>query len=261
MIASLQNEKVRQARALAGQRKARERLGQFVIEGAHLLQEAERAGIQPALLFFSEAALQTPDGRRLAARWPRIAETVSDKVLSSLSETVSPQGIVAVVPFPALVLARRELLLVLDGVRDPGNAGTLLRSAAAAGVDAVWFGPGCADLYSPKVVRAAMGAHFRLPARVASGWAELEAAVDGLDVLLADAMGETDYDRWDWHRPAALVVGGEAAGAGAEGRARATHRVRIPMHRDTESLNAAVAGSIILFEAARQRRQTSPAHQ
>lgn len=254
MIASLQNEKIKQTRALIGQRKTRERLGQFVIEGAHLLQEAERAGIQPALLFFGEAALRTDEGRRLAARWPAIAETVSAKVLAAISDTVTPQGIVAVVPFPVLQPRRRDLLLVLDGVRDPGNAGTLLRSAEAAGADAVWLAPGCADLYSPKVVRAAMGAHFRLPARAAENWSEIAAAVAGLDVLLADAAGDIDYDRYDWRRPAALIVGGEAAGAGAEGRALATRRVRVPMQGGTESLNAAVAGSVLLFEAARQRR-------
>jgi TrmH family RNA methyltransferase len=178
---------------------------------------------------------------------------VSDKVLAAISDTVTPQGVVAVVPFPQIDVARRSLLLVLDNVRDPGNVGTLLRSAAAAGVDEVLVAPDSADPYSPMVVRAAMGAHFRLALGEAD-WPAIAGRVAGLAVLLADAAGEVAYDRHDWQTPSALIVGGEAEGASAEGRALAAQRVRIPMQRDSESLNAAVAGSVILFEAARQRR-------
>jgi TrmH family RNA methyltransferase len=244
---------VKHARELLRKRKAREQHRQFVVEGVRMIEEAHRAGIRPALFFYVPAFLASAEGRRLAEDWRGAGETVSDKVLASISDTVTPQGVLAVVPYPQLAAARRALVLVLDSVRDPGNSGTLLRSAAAAGVDEVLIGPGSADPFNAKVVRAAMGAHFRVAVETAE-WAEIARRVAGLDVVLAEAAGELDYDRHDWRRPSALIVGGEAEGASAEGRALARRLVRIPMRGGSESLNAAVAGSIILFEAARQRR-------
>lgn len=255
MITSASNDKVKYARALLQQHKAREREQQFVIEGARLIQEAERAGIMPALFFCTPAFLDSEHGPRLSAPWRSAAELVDTKVLASLSETVTPQGAVAVVPFPQLVPERRLLILVFDQLRDPGNLGTLLRSALAAGVDEVLLSEGSADPYNPKVVRAAMGAHFRLPLQAGLGWPAISKQCAGLTLLLADASGDVAYDRWDWHRPTALIVGGEAEGASPPARIAAAHQVFIPMQGATESLNVAVAGSIILFEAARQRRQ------
>jgi TrmH family RNA methyltransferase len=258
MITSAGNEKIKHARSLLLQRKARERHRQFVIEGARLITEAERAGLVPALLFCTETFLASADGQRWANRWPAALEPVADRVLAALAGTVTPQGVLAVVPQPALVPAQRKLLLILDGVRDPGNVGTLLRAALAAGVDEVLTSAGSADPYNPKAVRAAMGAHFRLPLRADLGWDAISALCATLDVLLADAAGSLVYDRWDWLRPTALVIGGEAAGAGKEALALATHHVSIPMRPESESLNAAIAGSVILFDAARQRRAKFP---
>ncbi|MCA1554700.1 MAG: RNA methyltransferase [Chloroflexi bacterium] len=254
MITSLDNAKVKHARELLHQRKARERERQFVVEGARLVQEMSRAGIEPALLFFAEAFAKSPLGQHLATRYSRALELVSDKVFASLSDTQAPQGVLAVVPFPRIAAAKHDLLLIADMLRDPGNLGTLLRSATAAGVDEALISVSSADVFSPKVVRAAMGAHFRLAIQQNLSCSHIAERVRGMAVLLADADGEVVYDNWDWKQPSALVVGGEAEGASAEGRALATERIRIPMHADTESLNAAVAGSIILFEAARQRR-------
>lgn len=257
MITSLTNEKVKYARALR-QRRQRAREGHFLIEGVRLLEEAMRAGCIPALLFFQPEQAEDPRSQALLAR-ARGAGTpcyaVSEPVLRSLSETVTPQPLVAVVPQPRPQLpARASLVLVVDRLRDPGNLGTILRTAAAAGVDAVLLGPGTVDAFSPKVVRAGMGAHFRLPLAVGVQWPQIAERLHGLSVWLADARGELVYDAVDWRKPAALIIGGEAAGASDEAAALAQGRVRIPMHGDTESLNAAVAAAVILFEAARQRR-------
>jgi RNA methyltransferase, TrmH family len=254
MITSLGNAKVKHARALLQQRKARERHQQFMVEGARLMQEVERAGIEPALIFCAPEFSQSEHGQRIARRWPKQTESVSDKVLVSLSDTLTPQGVVAVVPCPSLKPVKRDLLLIVDNLRDPGNLGTLLRSALAAGVDEALVSAGSADVYSPKVVRAAMGAHFHLPIQPDVDWPSLTARVGATSVLLAETNGELDYAQYDWRQPSALLVGGEAEGASAEGRALAKLRMRIPMHAKSESLNAAAAGSIILFEAARQRR-------
>src|SRR5205085_1871214 len=121
MITSTGNEKIKHARSLMQQRKARERHRQFVIEGVRLVGEAERAGLAPARLFCTEPFLATEAGRRWQVLWPGAVEPVTDRVLDALAGTVTPQGVLAVVPQPALAPARRELLLVLDGVRDPGN--------------------------------------------------------------------------------------------------------------------------------------------
>jgi TrmH family RNA methyltransferase len=139
-------------------------------------------------------------------------------------------------------------------VRDPGNLGTILRSAEAAGVGQVILAPGTVDLYNPKAVRGAMGAHFRLPV-AGLDWPAIAGRLAGRAVWLADAAGETPYDQVDWAVPSALIVGGEAAGAGDQAAALATGRVSIPMAGGAESLNAAMAATVILFEAARLTRQ------
>ncbi|HMN28916.1 MAG TPA: RNA methyltransferase, partial [Caldilineaceae bacterium] len=136
----------------------------------------------------------------------------------------------------------------------PQNWQQALRSAEAAGVDWVLFTPGTVDPFNDKVVRAAMGAHFRLPLSVCADWMTVRQMLPaGQALYLADPGAELLYDQVDWPSPAVLVVGGEAGGASAELRALATP-VRIPMHGAVESLNAAVAGAVVLFEAARQRR-------
>jgi TrmH family RNA methyltransferase len=149
---------------------------------------------------------------------------------------------------------RPGLRLVLDGLQDPGNVGTLLRSAEAAGVGLVLATRGIADLYSPKVVRAAMGAHFSQPLRSDLSWDEIGAELGLCPVVYAaDATASMPYYAADWRQPAALIVGSEAHGVSEEGGAWATHRIAIPMLGRAESLNAGVAGSVILFEALRQR--------
>jgi TrmH family RNA methyltransferase len=160
-----------------------------------------------------------------------------------------------VVPVPQLRLpAQIALVLALDQVRDPGNAGSLLRTAEAAGVDVVCFMTGTVDPFNGKVIRSGMGVHFRMPIRVISDWTELTAMLPRDAALyLADVSAPTSYDEVDWKRPAALVVGGEAKGAGHDARSLA-QLISIPMCGSAESLNASVAGAIILFEAQRQRR-------
>src|SRR5262249_42024902 len=146
-----------------------------------------------------------------------------------------------------------------DRVRDPGNAGTILRSADASGVAPTVAFVGSVDAYAPKVVRAAMGAHFRLTILDDVSWDRLLPRLKGRPRVLATASGGIRYDELDWTRDTVLVVGGEAEGAGAEADSLATDRVTIPMAGPTESLNAAMAGTILLFEAARQRRAVASA--
>jgi TrmH family RNA methyltransferase len=253
MITSLSNAKVKFVRSLA-RRRARYAARQFVIEGVKSIEEAIGAGIVPALAFFTAAPETEPRAHALLDRLRATASPVlevSDAVMQAMSNTETPSGILAVVPFVELPLpASPGFVLILDSVRDPGNVGTILRSAWAAGVDAVLLAAGTADPYNDKVIRSAMGAHFHVPLRVES-WQAIEDMVRPIPrIYLADARGETVYTRADWSRPVALIVGGEAEGASDAARKLATERVSVPMRGGAESLNAAMAATVLLFEAA-----------
>ncbi len=256
MITSTANEKVKYVRSLH-RRRARYRERHFVAEGVRLVEEAFRAGIVPALVFYSQSLDSTPGGRELLAEIQKVespALAVSERVMKALADTVSPQGVLAVLPFIELSPpAETSLVLVVDQLRDPGNLGTILRTANAAGVEQVFLTPQTVDPYNPKVVRGAMGAHFRLPIANRS-WPQIAEALAGLRILLADVRGGQVYDEVDWTRPSALIIGGEAHGATSESAELATASITIPMPGGAESLNAAVAASIILFEAVRQRQ-------
>ncbi|HSR34901.1 MAG TPA: RNA methyltransferase [Anaerolineae bacterium] len=254
MITSTQNERAKYIRSLV-RRRVRQREGRFVVEGTRLVDETARAGLRPALVFYTEAWEKTPAGQRLLPSLLQADEgawLVSEAVMGACTETQTPQGVLAVLPFVQFP-PRPGLLLILDRVRDPGNLGTILRSAEAASVGHVLLSPGTVDHYNPKVVRGAMGAHFRLPV-ISLDWPAIAEQAGRRAVWLADAAGELSYDAVDWTQPSALIVGGEAAGAGQEAAVLATGRVSIPMAGGAESLNAAMAATVILFEAARQQR-------
>ena len=255
MITSLANPKVKLVRSLS-RRRARYAAQQFVVEGVRLIEEVVGAGIVPALVLYSARVDEEPRAHslleRLRAETPEVLPA-SEQVMQAASSTEAPQGMVAVVPFVALPLPTPlQVTLILDGVRDPGNVGAILRSARAAGVSAVFFAPGTADPYNEKVVRAAMGTHFRVPLRVAR-WKDIEDALHGVPrIYIADADGEVEYTHADWTPPFAVIVGGEAEGASEAAKKIATARVCIPMRGGGESLNAAMAATVLLFEAARK---------
>lgn len=254
MITSKTNRKVKYVRSLY-RRPVRHRERRFVAEGVRLVEEMMKAGQEPVFVFYDSSI--APDARafalvealRTSGAEP---ESVSEDVMRLMADTKTPQGILAVASFPELDAGSSHLSLLLDGVRDPGNMGTILRSAEAAGVGQVITTRGTVDIYGPKVVRGAMGAHFRLPMMTDCDWSDLGSVLEGRQVLLADARGDKAYYEVDWTKPSVLVVGGEAHGPGAKARRACTATVSVPMQRNVESLNVAVATSIILFEAARQ---------
>ncbi|MDY6876249.1 MAG: RNA methyltransferase [Chloroflexota bacterium] len=256
IITSQRNDKVKYVRALQSRRRVRQREQRFVFEGMRLVEEAARAGIPPAFVFYTEPVETDERGDRLLALLREMnvpCYTVSGPVMAVCSDTDTPQGILAVLPIPDLPCPERPTLtLILDRVRDPGNLGAILRTALATGVDQVLLPPGTVDASNPKVVRAAMGAHLHLPV-AALKWEALAEVVTGCDVWLAAVSGETVYTVVDWTRPVALIVGSEATGAGERAQALAQGQVSIPMAAGVESLNAATAAAVILFETVRQR--------
>jgi TrmH family RNA methyltransferase len=256
-IHSLKNDRVRLVRALQERRRVRQRERRFVIEGARLCEEAGRAGLSPQFVFYTTEAQADARVGALLQAWTSAGvscEEVSPEVMAACSDTETPQGLLAVVPLRDLPRPPQPTLtLILDRLREPGNLGTILRTALAAGVDQVLLAPGTVDATNPKAIRGGMGAGFYLPVK-AMDWDEIGRAIAGCRVYLATAKSATPYTQVDWTKPAALVVGGEAEGAGDQAHALADSEIAIPLHRDVESLNAAAAAAVILFEAARQRR-------
>ena len=264
MITSIHNPRILAVRKLQSQVKTRREQAAFVIEGVRLAEEAWQAGWQAQQVLFTEQLDER--GKALLGNYSIRGvpvEQVSETVMKAISATQSPQGILVVLKLQSPnIPTRPNFLLALDGVRDPGNLGTILRSAAAAGVQVVLLASGCVDAFSPKVVRAGMGAHFRLPILQLGrkGIIQfLETPGLNLRVYLADSAEGIPYTQADWQSPLALIIGGEAGGAGAEALAIADEKVHIPMPGGSESLNAAVAASILMFEVVRQRESISPA--
>ena len=254
MITSTQNPKLKLARSLMGRPRERHEAKAFVVEGVRLVEEALAA--EWPLEFVLYAPGLSARGQELIKKLEAKnieVEQVADTLLNSISETENPQGVLAVLWHFLLPLPPTpDFILIADQIRDPGNLGTLLRTAAAAGVQAVLLPPETTDAFAPKVVRAGMGAHFRLPI-LSLTWDEIRATTESLKVFLADTQGSTCWEM-DFRLPMALIVGGEAEGATAEARKLAKMAVSIPMPGKAESLNAGVAGAILLFEVVRQRQ-------
>jgi RNA methyltransferase, TrmH family len=271
MIDSPANSTVKALRALATSKGRREQ-HRFLVEGVRAVEDGLRAGFEPEVVLYNGDLLKrTERGAamlRLLLSHGKASHVLEagERALEAASDTQHPQGVVAafrMVEWPLHGLREMPpLLLVCDAIQDPGNLGTILRAAEAAGVRAVWLSPGCVDPYNPKVVRAAMGAHFRLPIFAESAWEVLPAQLARLHpseirLFAADAGAATPYDAVDWTAPAALIVSNEAHGLSREARHLAERHgglISIPMAGGTESLNAAMSAAIILFEAARQRR-------
>ncbi len=231
-------------------------------QAAFLLQSfalALSAGAEiPLVLYDPDAVNRNSRARQLIDALGDVAVPVTERVLRSVADTQNPQGIVGMVrvPEPAEATPSGRLVLVLDAVQDPGNVGTILRAAVASGVNAVIVGPDCADVYSPKVVRAGMGAHFHVDLFTDLDWPQIERLTAGRQRLVGAPVGGRVYSQVYCTRPSALVISNEGAGpslgalrlAGGQGNGK----VSIPIVGAADSLNAAVAAGILLFEAARQ---------
>lgn len=246
-------------------RALKERTGErdlCLLEGPRLVVEAFAAGLTVVEAAASPRAGASPAGSAALAELRQRdvpIRRMGAELVGSLSETETSQGLVALAERPSFreeqVFRGTPLVLVADGVQNPGNLGGLLRTAEAAGAGGAILTTGCADPFSWKALRGSMGSAFRLPhLRGLSIEEALDALADrGVAVLAADAAGERRYDEADLRGPVAVVVGSEGAGLPAAVRERAAARLRIPLAGPVESLNVGVAAALVLFEAARQR--------
>jgi TrmH family RNA methyltransferase len=252
---------VRSVRSLA-QRSVRARQGLFLAEGPQAVREAVRwrPDLVRDLYVTDEAGHRYADVVAAASQAGRPVHDVTPDVLAAMADAQTPQGLLAVCRIPSadldeVLAARPRVLCVLAHVRDPGNAGTVIRAADAAGADAVVVSDGSVDVYSPKVVRSTAGSLFHLPVvtgiPVPAVVAGLRAA--GLRVLAADGAGARTVDDADLASPHAWLFGNEAWGLGEEDLALADEVVRVPIHGRAESLNLAMAATVCLYASARHR--------
>ena len=243
-ITSLKNPKVAAWKALKD-RKGRRESGCFLVEGRKMVEEALASAFDVETVLVQEG-MELPDGLTVPVY------ELPEYVLTAVCDTKTPQGIAAVVRMKEQT-ALGGHIVVLDGVQDPGNVGTIIRTADAAGLDGVLLSNQCADVFSPKVLRATMGSIFRMNLRTTDDLpGELTKLREkGYSILSSQLDGTPFYEREKVAEQFALVIGNEGNGVSEQVQQTATHRVRLPMRGGAESLNAAIAAAIMMYELMR----------
>ncbi|REK77767.1 TrmH family RNA methyltransferase [Paenibacillus paeoniae] len=259
-IGSPQNDRVKYWTSLLV-KKNRDREGQYIIEGVHLIQEAIKADADILQIVYDEERGMPAELEDVAFTGGAQAEWISASraVMGKCTGTDTPPPVFAVLRKPDMSMDKlygaTSLVIALDVVRDPGNVGTIIRSADAAGADAVVLGQGCVDLYNPKTVRSTMGSLFHLPI-IQGDLTEMlpKARAAGAKVVGTSLQADHSCYGYDWRQPTWLLMGSESEGLSTEVRALVDESVIIPMEGGAESLNVAMATTVLLFEALRQRK-------
>jgi TrmH family RNA methyltransferase len=244
------------------QKRGRTGQGKFLIEGVHLCREALISDVNLELVLYTREGFQAREVKQVVAEAQRRGVPnlrISLSVLRSLAETVTPQGVLAVVPrFPSPQNPYQgKVLLLLDRVRDPGNVGTIIRAADAAGADGVILSKESADPFSPKVLRATMGSIFHLPvlADADSRAVVIDLKKKGFRIYIAEPKAKRSYTKIKYPRRFLLILGNETQGPRADLRPLADELISVPIRGRAESLNVSLATGVILYEALRQRER------
>lgn len=256
MITSTQNPKIKYIHALQNGQKERKADKVFVVEGAKMIMEAPKKWIKEVIVsktYYESVAVAD------LGNIPY--EVVSDSVFKHISTSVTPQGILGVLSqqslaFEELIKKPLSFVIAVENLQDPGNLGTILRTADAAGVDAVLLSKGCVDLYNPKVVRATMGSIYRVPVITNISLTDALPSIKeiGIPVYAAHLKTDNYYDSLDYRKAACFLIGNEGKGLSDEVSKLATDYVKIPIIGQAESLNASIAAAILMYEVVRQRR-------
>lgn len=263
MITSSTNSNVKNVIALQKKAKSRREQDAFVAEGLRMVSEVPKESLLQ--LFVSENFFSQPENKNWILQMKTKAEhrfeVVSDKVFGEMTQTQTPQGVLSVVRQKhykledLFIQEKIPHLMILEDIQDPGNLGTILRAGEGAGVTGVVMSKGTVDIYNPKVIRSTMGSLFRVPFFYAEDWkATLLKVQEQCTLYAAHLGGKNSYEKEDYTKPTAFLIGNEANGLKEETAKMADCLIRIPMLGQVESLNAAVAASILMFETARQRR-------
>lgn len=258
MITSTSNEKVKRVVNLSQKSKLRHREGVFAVEGVKMFLEAPPEQISEVYVsegFLAKNAVEKLNGVRY--------EVVSDEVFKKISDTQTPQGILCLLKMPKYELGniicadkKDPLILLLEDIQDPGNLGTMMRTGEGAGIDGLIMTKNTVDIFNPKAIRATMGSIYRVPFIIID---DILSAIRELQefsvrVYAAHLDGSVDYDTCDYTESAAFLIGNEAGGLKRETAEAADCHIKIPMQGQVESLNAACAAAVLLYEAVRQRR-------
>ena len=253
IITSIHNPQVKKWRLLNKSRAERISQGLFVAEGEHMVQEALQSRAVAALLIAESAQSKF---EQLLKDAPSV-QVLADHVFASLCETKSPQGVLALCPYPASIVMESlgNRIVCLNAVQDPGNVGTILRTMDAAGFTGLLIDEKTADPYSPKVLRATMGSIFRIPVMQTKHLAETLASLQQKDfeILAGDLTGQPFFSPRERKKNTCIIIGNEGAGISPEIKEKATLRLKIPMTGGAESLNAAVAAAVMMYDDVRAR--------
>lgn len=258
MITSSANGKVKQVMNLIKKAKARNESGLFVAEGLRIFKEIPAERIES--IFVSEGFLKEKDHKKLITGMQY--EVLTDEVFRVMSDTRTPQGILALVkqqtytPEDLTRTPGPAFLMILENIQDPGNLGTIIRAGEGAGITGILMNSTTADIYNPKVIRSTMGSVFRVPFAYTN---DLTASIlrlkeQGIRLYAAHLAGRNNYEKEDYTVDTGFLIGNEGNGLTEETARLADAYIKIPMMGSVESLNAAVAASVLMFEAARQRR-------
>ena len=262
MITSTSNAKVKNLVNLKKKRKARDEEKVFLVEGIRMFREVPLNQLKEVYVSetFYKKEKKTVDTIVNGSRAKM--EILADNIFTHVSDTMTPQGVLCVVEQMKYsledVLVNGEVphLMVLDNLQDPGNLGTIVRTAEGAGVTGIIMSKETVDIYNPKVIRSTMGSIYRMPFYYAPDLLEAigEMKVKGINTYAAHLDGKCSYDEADYKKPCAFFIGNEGNGLRDEVANAADTYIRIPMYGEVESLNAAIAATVLMFEAARQRR-------
>lgn len=262
MITSTSNTRMKRLVNLRKKRRARDEEGVFLVEGIRMFREVPPDKLQEVFVSESFYKKEKETVEKVLSRGNIRAELVSDTVFSHISDTKTPQGILCVVKqmdhtLNSMIKGEQRHLLVLDNLQDPGNLGTIVRTAEGAGVNGVIMSADCVDIYNPKTIRSTMGSIYRIPFCYAENLEEAiqEMKEAGIHTYAAHLLGENDYDQEDYRTSCAFFIGNEGNGLREEIAQAAQTYVKIPMSGQVESLNAAIAASVLMFEVRRQRKE------
>ncbi len=259
MIESNGNSQIKRIVKLKNKAKFRRDEQCFVVEGWRMVEEALSRNLVQSL-YVSKTAESDWEKHCSLERSTVNYEVISDKLFRELSDTVSPQGVLAMVSMPRYEAEKfhgeNAKLLCLEDIQDPGNLGTMIRTAEGAGMTAVVLSKGCVDLFNPKVVRSTMGALFRVPFYVCDDMLEevKQLQEKGFSMYAAHLQGENDYTQETYQGKVGILIGNEGNGLSPEVSERADKKVKIPMEGQLESLNAAVSAALFMYEVRRNVR-------
>lgn len=262
MITSTSNQKIKRLVTLKKKRKARDEEEVFLVEGSRMFKELPKELLKEIYVSEEFYKKEKEAIEELQKKSKGTLELLSDHVLQYVADTKTPQGVLCIVKqrkeieIKRLIETQEPLLLILDNVQDPGNLGTILRTAEGAGVTGIVMSKDCVDIYNPKTIRSTMGSVYRLPFFITEDIIQTIQTIKkaGILVYAAHLEGAQMYDTEDYKRATAFMIGNEGNGLREVVSALADTNVKIPMEGEVESLNAAIAAAILMFEVSRQRR-------